>query len=92
MTFRATVRDGLIVINTHGELPDGTTVEVVRAVVKPKAKGRSGGRTSKARATRKKAKDDLPGFGGWAQRTDIKDPVAYARQLRRRVSRRIRRA
>lgn len=30
MTFRTVVRDGLIVINTHGELPDGTPVEVVR--------------------------------------------------------------
>ena len=47
MTFRATVRDGLIVINTHGELPDGTAVEVVRTAIGAKAKKSPAGRKAR---------------------------------------------
>jgi len=79
MTFRTTVRDGLIVVNTHGAIPDGTPVEIVRLDA-PK-KGRS------KRATTKPTR--LPaGFGGWHHRTDIKDSAEFARTLRKRASRR----
>lgn len=83
MTFPTVVRDGLIVINTHGEIPDGTPVEVVRL---KKGTKKTSKRTRKASSS----KDPLPGFGGWKHRTDIKDTAEYARELRRRVSRRAR--
>lgn len=31
MTFRGTVQAGLIVIDTHGKIPDGTEVEVIES-------------------------------------------------------------
>jgi hypothetical protein len=89
MTFRTVVKDGLIVINTHGEIPDGTPVEVVRLDTGAKKVAKKAGKRDRSRA---KAKDPLPGFGGWKDRTDIKDAAEYARELRRRVSRRARNA
>ncbi len=77
MTFRAVVQDGLIVINTHGSIPDGTRVEV--QPLRTNAPARKPKRTAKA---------PLPAFGGWKHRTDIKNSAAFARSLRRKASRR----
>ncbi|MFN0011589.1 MAG: hypothetical protein ACKVS8_08090 [Phycisphaerales bacterium] len=77
MTFRAVVQDGLIVVNTHGSLPDGTRVQVqaLRA-------------TARAPKAKRASKSALPPFGGWKHRSDIKDAAAFARSLRRKTSRR----
>ena len=77
MTFRAVVQDGLIVINTHGSIPDGTRVEVQPLLDK-----------APARKTKRVTKGPLPAFGGWKHRTDIKSSAAFARGLRRKASRR----
>lgn len=91
MTFRTTVQDGLIVINTHGEIPDGTVVEVLpvqrNGAAKPQATKRGSKKKSNARG-RARVSDEhpLPGFGSWKHRTDIVDTAAYARDLRKRAS------
>jgi len=43
-------------------------------------------------AIKKTADKTIPGFGAWKHRTDIKDSAEYARELRRRTSRRARSA
>jgi hypothetical protein len=85
MTFRTVVKDGLIVINTHGEIPDGTPVEVVLS--SNRTGGEKGTRRSKSKAP------TVPefGFGMWEHRKDIKDAAEFARELRVRTSRRVRR-
>ena len=87
MTLRAVVRDGLIVINTHGQIPDGTPVEVLP--IRKRAASRTGGR----RGSRNGKGSSAPefGFGTWSHRTDIKDAAVFARRLRSKVSRRPRR-
>jgi hypothetical protein len=93
MTFRSVVRDGIIVINTHGELPDGTPVEVVPSkgrnaraarttTAKTRRKGKKGGRHAEA--------DPLPGFGILKDRADWKgkSAVQIIRELRRKALRR----
>jgi hypothetical protein len=59
MTFRGFVRDGKIVIDTHGELPDGTPVEALPLSPKRKPKGKAkprGGKAAKAARKTRKAK------------------------------------
>lgn len=87
MTLRAVVQDGLIVVNTHGEIPDGTRVRIVvpREAKAPQRRTRSVSKRSLA------AKADF-GFGMWKRRTDIKDSAEYARGLRKETSRRGRNA
>jgi hypothetical protein len=77
MTFRTVVRDGLIVINTHGEIPDGTPVELVRI---PSEKGRRG-------ASRQKSGDTFVAIvGAWRDQPAWKgkSSVEVATELRRR--------
>ena len=89
MTFRAIVRDGLIVVNTHGEVPDGTPVEILLPHGSPTKGNRKRPLTKKARKKGPgRPTDPLFGFGMWKHRTDIKDSAAFARELRRRTSRR----
>lgn len=91
--FRAVVQDGLIVINTHGALPDGTLVEVIprpedasRPSTQPHAAHRS---KSKQKKTAKRTeRHPLFGFGMWKDRTDIGDTAEFSRELRARASRR----
>jgi hypothetical protein len=75
MTFKAIVQDGLIIVNTHGTVPDGTAVEV-EIVRKTKAR---------AKPAARKPKGKLPGFGMWAHRKDLEgdDPVKLLRAKRR---------
>ncbi len=89
MTFRTVVKDGLIVINTHGEIPDGTPVEVVLASngTGEKKSMSKGSRRSKGKAP----KMAEFGFGMWKHRKDIVDTAEFSRELRIRSSRRIRR-
>ena len=54
MTFRTIVRDGMININTHGELPDGTPVEALPIQQSPPRRG------SAQRASAKKAAPKRP--------------------------------
>jgi hypothetical protein len=79
MTFRAIVKDGRIVVDTHGALPDGTEVRITRA--RKSRRGASGDRDSKKRGTGK-ARPRLRGAGIWAHRGDIVDSVEFARSLR----------
>ena len=73
------VHDGLIVINTHGSIPDGTRAEVQplrdHAPTPP-------------RKTKRAAKGPLPASGGWKRRTDINNSATIARGLPRKASRR----
>lgn len=89
------MRDGLIVINTHGTVADGTTVEVVRVATRTprgsaaKASVAKPGRKSagkKPPRAKSGAAATIPGYGGWAHRKDIKDTVEFAAQLRQRVA------
>jgi len=76
MTLRSIVRDGLIVVNTHGEIPDGTPVVILRDD-KPRRKVKKEAKTK--RSTSKK----LPGgLGGWKDRKDIGDSGEYIRRPR----------
>jgi len=83
MTLRGTVRDGMIAINTHGTLPEGAEVEVVR--VEPVKAGRAapvakGKKQKKRKKTAQKAPrrstgkpDSLMSLVGiWKDRADFK--------------------
>ena len=90
MTLRAIVHDGLIVVNTHGAIADGTTVEIVvsngvpnvpkgRGAKSPSAKGKKSSRRAKTTET--------PGYGMWADRAELgpsEDAVDRLRALTRR--------
>jgi hypothetical protein len=107
MTFRTVVRDGLIVINTHGEVPDGTPVRIVlpagNAGAAPARRRTSGSKAGKRGARGRAEKRvgatggrqrSLPefGFGLWKHRSDIGDTAEFARELRTRSSTRSTRA
>jgi len=91
MIFRTTVKDGLIIINTHGKIPDGTPVEVVR--VKPPRKKSAAKKPVKKKATGRKAKktDAAEAFqslaGIWKDRPDWKGKTTLeiAAELRRKA-------
>lgn len=86
MTFRAVVRDGMININTHGELPDGTVVEVspVRRRAR-KTSTRSARKSTKATKTAKTKANPLLALAGiWKDRPDWrgKSTLEIQRELR----------
>lgn len=93
MTLRSVVRDGLIVVNTHGEIPDGTPVVILRddqpqrggKKTKPPAKR---AKKKKARgATKPKADPIMKVFGMWKNRPEWKgkSSVEIARELREKA-------
>jgi len=93
MTFRAIVRDGMININTHGELPDGSIVELVHVErAKDRSPRRSAAvaqpaRTPRAAKPSKKirSKDPLVSlFGIWKNRPEWKgkSPLEIQQELR----------
>lgn len=95
MTFRAVVQDGLIVINTHGAIPDGTTVRVVRAgaprkVAKTASRATKGPRAKEAgkpvRRVAQKPHPLLALAGIWKDRPDWrgKSSTEVVAELRRR--------
>ncbi|MGH7132970.1 MAG: hypothetical protein ACREJO_13600 [Phycisphaerales bacterium] len=73
MTFRAIVKDGLIVVNTHGALADGTTVEILVPGGTSKRRGtkKKSSSTTKKPAPRRTKGGQTPGFGIWADRADL---------------------
>lgn len=84
--FRAVVRDGMININTHGELPDGTVVEV--SPVRRRASKSSTRRVMKPAKAAKMAKSKtnplLELAGIWKDRPDWKgkSTLEIQRELR----------
>ena len=82
MNFRAVVQDGLIVVNKHGALPDGTRVEV--SVMKGQRK--SGAAVGKK--VRKSASRRTPGYGMWADRDELGAPEEAVDRLRALTRRR----
>lgn len=86
MNFRAVVRDGLIVVNTHGTLPDGTAVEVsVAARAKRKKKAKTARNT---RTTGPAQPPHTPGYGMWADREELGAQDAAVSRLRAATRRR----
>lgn len=83
MNFRAVVRDGLIVVNTHGTLPDGTAVEVSVAARAKRAKT-----AKKKRRTGPARPPHTPGYGMWADREELGAQDAAVSQLRAATRRR----
>lgn len=84
MTLRSVVRDGLIVVNTHGEFPDGTPVVILRDD-KPR---RNGKKKAKTKARRSGSAKLPSGFGAWKDRTDIGDSAEYIGRMRESVFKR----
>lgn len=80
MNFRAIVQDGLIIVNTHGSLPDGTPVEI--SVAKRSRIRKTRGQTKKRSSCSRHA----PGFGMWADRTEL-GPASEAVDLLRSLTR-----
>ena len=68
MTYRGIVKNGVIVIEAGGELPDGQVVDVT---------------TVSTTAPRGDSKtENLPAFGLWKDRGEWSDSAEAARQLR----------
>ena len=78
MTFRAIVQDGLIVVNTHGTIPDGTPVNI--SVAKPKR--RSPQKQPKRKKASRKNVRRTPLFGIWADRDELGTPEEAVDRLR----------
>lgn len=80
MTFRAIVQDGFIVINTRGELPDGTRVRVIREGRLARAKKP----IKSPRTPKQAALADLPAIGMWKNRPEWKgkSTLRIAQELR----------
>ena len=75
MTFRTTVRDGMININTRGEIPDGEVVEIVR--IGPASSKSTAKTVKRSRATKRPKKDPfLAAFGAWKDRPEWKGKTA----------------
>jgi hypothetical protein len=92
MTFRAVVRDGMININTHGRLPDGTVVEVLPVTPASKPKGPSKARSRGPRKPTKRGKAEpanplLAIAGIWKDRPDWKgkSTLEIQRELREKA-------
>ncbi|MBX3403252.1 MAG: hypothetical protein KF699_07570 [Phycisphaeraceae bacterium] len=92
MTLRSVVRDGLIVVNTHGEIPDGTPVVILRDD-KPRRTGKKA-KSAKQATTKKKARSaarkplrELAAFGMWKNRPEWKgkSSAEIARELREKA-------
>lgn len=88
MEFRAVVQDGLIVVNTHGVLADGTPVRVV--VARGRKAGAKAKRVKASPKARKSAGGDghAPGFGMWADRTELGSSAEAVNRLRALTRRR----
>jgi hypothetical protein len=88
MTLRAVVHDGLIVVNTHGAIADGTTVEILVPAEARSSKPTK--RAARAGKTRVKGstKSHVPGFGMWADRTDLGTSEDAVDRLRKQTRRR----
>lgn len=87
MTFRAVVQDGLIVVNTHGALADGTTVEIMISDEKRATKKiRKGVRSKKPGKHARSA--HTPGYGMWVDRADLGTPEQAVDRLRSLTRRR----
>jgi hypothetical protein len=89
MTYRAIVQDGLIVFNTKGAIPDGTSVEITvskergaTSRARTKLKTKPGSRPRTAAGTR------VPGFGMWADRKDLGPADSAVDRLRASTRRR----
>jgi hypothetical protein len=87
MMFRTVVQDGLIVVNTHGALPDGTAVKIVV----PKAPRARGAAKEPTRSKKKGARKSgagragtghTPGYGMWADRKELGAPETAVDRLR----------
>jgi hypothetical protein len=78
MMFRGTVKNGVVVLNGHAELPEGTSVRVVPAIARKK-------KSSKRAPAKSKPLENLPGFGMWKGRWPGKSSVEVAKQLRRKA-------
>lgn len=88
MTFRAVVQNGLIVVNTHGVLADGTTVEILVAREK-RTRSAKKAKTVKAGAKKRSSGNShTPGFGMWADRSDLGTPEQAVERLRSLTRRR----
>lgn len=94
MTLRTVVRDGLIVVNTHGEIPDGTPVVIMRddrprrSVKKAKGPAKRTAKKKAARAgVRPKSDPIMKVFGMWKDRPEWKgkSSAEIARELRERA-------
>lgn len=92
MTLRTIVRDGLVAVNTHGQIPDGTPVEIVR-LDKPEkipAKKKLAKKSlSKRPKISKKKQDPFDQFYGmWKDRADWKgrSTEKIAQELREQAS------
>jgi hypothetical protein len=89
MTLRGTVRDGVIAINTHGTLPEGAEVEVVR--VEPAKNGHaratSRKKIAKKKPSRKGAHPLVKLAGIWRDRPEWKglSSLEIQQQLRRKA-------
>ena len=83
MSFRTTVKDGLILVNTHGEIPDGTPVEISVGKSPAKAKPRPGQKKKSARRRQR-----TPAFGIWADRKELGSPEEAVDRLRALTRRR----
>ncbi len=95
MMLRTIVRDGLIVVNTHGELPDGTRVVIVRDD-RPRQNAKKimtpAKRATKKKAARRAKRGPLSDpilkvFGMWKDRPEWKgkSSAQIARDLRESV-------
>lgn len=76
MTFRGIVKNGVIVLQSDAELPEGTSVRVTPS----RGPSKKSGKAAKEK--------QLPGFGAWSHRKDIKDGASFARKLRKNLLRR----
>lgn len=88
MNFRTVVQDGLIVVNTHGALPDGTPVRV--SVAKPAKVTKPAGTDKKGKTPRRSVAGSahVPGFGMWADRHDLGSSEVALTRLRAATRRR----
>lgn len=83
--LRAIVQDGLIVVNTHGAIADGTTVEISVAQV-----GTGKKKSGAAKSTKKKKSSKpshAPGYGIWADRSELGSPEEAVDRLRAKTRR-----
>ncbi len=86
-------------MNDPAALADGTPVEVrpqrqsrpIGQAAKTRPKPKAAATPRAARASKKRASKNLPGFGSWRHRKDIGDTVEFVRRLRSGVFARPRR-
>jgi hypothetical protein len=74
MSYRGTVKNGVVVLEPGAQLQEGSTVEVV--AIEPASKPLA------------PATGDLPAFGLWRDRRDIPDSAKASLDLRRQMEHR----